>query len=198
MSYLMTTTLNRIWACNPCDEGRWRALRAAGKNAPDDEQITYQQIVEAVGLDDALWCCQAEPQYDREWRLFAVWCARQVQHLMSDQRSIDALDVAERYAHGEATDEQLDAARAAARDAAWDAWDAAEPAPWAAAWAVTRATARAPWATARDTARAPLDAAAAQALLGETVAATGDAQRDAFIQLVTTGELPEIVRQEVQ
>lgn len=64
---------------------------------------------------------------DKELRLFAVWCARQVQHLMKDQRSLNALDVAERHAHGLASDEELDAAMAAARDAAKDA-------AWAAAW----------------------------------------------------------------
>jgi len=73
---------------------------------------------------------------DREIRLYAVWCARQVQHLMTDQRSIDALDVAERYANGLATENELDIARAAAwdaaRDAEWDAeWDAARDAEWA-------------------------------------------------------------------
>ena len=59
----------------------------------------------------------------RELRLFAVWCARQVQHLMSDPRSVDAIDVAERYADGKATDDELAAARAAAaaREAAGDA-----------------------------------------------------------------------------
>ena len=51
---------------------------------------------------------------DRTLRLFAVKCAREVQHLMSDERSIAALDVAERYANGEATDEELEAARKAA------------------------------------------------------------------------------------
>lgn len=129
MSYPLTTTLNRIWACEPCDEGKTRALKAAGKNAPDDEPITYQQIIEAVGIEDALWCCRAEPQYCKEWRLFAAWCARQVQHLMNDQRSIDALDVAELYAHGQATDEERAAAWAAARAATRDATrDAAEAA----------------------------------------------------------------------
>ena len=163
MSYPMTTTLNRIWACNPCDEGKKRALEAAGKAAPDDEPITYQQIIEAVGLEDALWCCKAEPRYNREWRLFAVWCARQVQHLMADERSIAALDMAERYANGEATDEELAAARAAARAAASAAAsDAARAASSDAAWAAA-------WA----------------------------AQRNAFIQLVATGELPPIARQEV-
>ena len=170
MTYPLTTTLNRIWACNPCAEGKERALKAAGKNAPDDEPITYQQIVEAVGLDDALWCCRAEPQYDREWRLFAVWCARQVQHLMSDQRSIDALDVAERYAHGEATDKQLDAARAA--------WDASRASAWDSAWDSVRDPDWAAWDAAWDAARA--------------------AQRNAFIQLITTGELLNIVQQEGQ
>ena len=44
---------------------------------------------------------------------------------MTDQRSLDALDVAERYANGQATDEELAAARDAAWAAAWDAaWDA--------------------------------------------------------------------------
>ena len=58
---------------------------------------------------------------DRELRLIAVKCARRVQHLMTDQISINALDVAERYANGEATYEEL----TAARDAAWVAARAA-------------------------------------------------------------------------
>ena len=59
---------------------------------------------------------------------------------MTDQRSVDALDVAERYANGEATVEELTSARAAARDAwddsgaAWAAWDAAGAAVGGAAW----------------------------------------------------------------
>jgi len=80
---------------------------------------------------------------DRELRLFAVWSARQVQHLMTDARSLAALGVAERYANGEATDEEL----AAAGDAAWDAaWAAARAAAWAAAGAAARDAA---WDAAR-------------------------------------------------
>jgi len=56
---------------------------------------------------------------DRTLRKFAVWSARQVHHLMTDPRSTHALDVAERYAEGLATDEELAAARDAAVDAAW-------------------------------------------------------------------------------
>ena len=82
---------------------------------------------------------------DAQLRLFAVRCARRVQHLMLDPRSVAAVDVAERHAKGEATDEEL----AAARSAADAAWDAARVAAWAAA-----ADARvAAWAAAADAAR---------------------------------------------
>lgn len=62
---------------------------------------------------------------DKELRLFAVFCARQVQHMMTDPRSIAAIDVAERFAHGDASSEEL--------AAAWAASDAASGAAWAAA-----------------------------------------------------------------
>jgi len=66
---------------------------------------------------------------DKTNRLFAVWCARQVLTKDSDSRSINAVDVAERYANGEATDAELDEARAAA----WAASGVAAEAAWAAA-----------------------------------------------------------------
>jgi len=87
---------------------------------------------------------------DREIRLLAVRYAREVQHLMTDPRSLRALDVAEAYARGEATDEELAIARDAAGDAAWvAAGDAAGDAAWAAAWA---AAGDAAWAATRDAA----------------------------------------------
>jgi hypothetical protein len=125
------TTLNRIRAHQPCEDG-WRKLLAGlGKTEADNEPLPYARIVEINGIDDALWACRAEPQYAKEWRLFAVWCARQVEHLMTDERSKRACDVAERYALGQATDEELAAARAAAWAVASDACAAL-----AAAWAV--------------------------------------------------------------
>jgi len=52
---------------------------------------------------------------------------RTVYDLMTDERSRAALDVCDRYAAGAATDDDLTAAWAAARDAAASAaWDAAE------------------------------------------------------------------------
>lgn len=144
---MITTTLNRIREHSPCREGWEKLLKGLGKTAADDEPLPFARIVEINGLDDALWCCRAEPQHAREWRLFAVYCVRQVQHLMKDERSIAALDVAERHANGQATDKELAAAQAAAWDAAWaaarDAAQAAEAAvqaaAQAAAWAAQKA-----------------------------------------------------------
>ena len=73
---------------------------------------------------EILWLlCRNEFLSDRELRLFAVWCAREVFKLQTsiDQRSIDAVNCAERYANGEATDDELSAARSAVESAAWSA-----------------------------------------------------------------------------
>jgi hypothetical protein len=81
---------------------------------------------------------------ERTQRLFAVWCAREALRLVDrpDQRSVAACDVAERYANGEATDGELDAAWVAARDAAWvAARDAARVAAWVAARVAARVAA---------------------------------------------------------
>ena len=132
----MKTTLNKIRAHAPCADGWKKLLKHLGKTEADDEPLNIKTIIESNGVDDALWCLQAVEGKDKEIRLFAVWCARQVQHLMADQRSLDALDVAERFANGLASEEELndaakpawdaaEAANAAARDAAWAARDAA-------------------------------------------------------------------------
>ena len=117
----MKTTLNKIRKHNPCTNGWEKLLVYLGKTKADDEPLEITTILDSNGLDDAIWCLRAVEGKDREIRLFAVWCARQVQHLLTDQRSLDALDVAERYANGEATDDELTSAWSAARSAAWSA-----------------------------------------------------------------------------
>ena len=87
---------------------------------------------------------------------FAIWCAEQALGLIKnpDPRSLEALEVKRLWLDGEATDDELAAARAAAWNAAWDAARAA-------AWAAARAAARAASsAAARDAARAASSAAA--------------------------------------
>jgi hypothetical protein len=110
---------------------------------------------------------QVETWNDKNLRLFACWCVRKIWHLLTDERSRNAVVVAEKYANGDATQEELAAAwdaagaaagaaraaawaaagaaaGAAAWDAAWDAaWAAAGDAAWGAAWAAA-------WAAARD------------------------------------------------
>ena len=131
---MICTTLNRIREHSPCANGWKKLLAHLGKTTADDEPLAYAEILKSNGIDDALWCLRAEPQHSREWRLFAVRCARRVQHLMTDPRSIAALDVAERHAGRLATDDELAAAWDSARAAA--VGDAAGvAAAWAAAWA---------------------------------------------------------------
>ena len=138
----MRTTLNKIRAHSPCRDGWEKLLRHLGKSAADDEPLLIETILNSNGLDDALWCLRAVENQDRDLRLYAVWCARRVQHLMPNPASVSALDVAERYARGRATYEELGAAReaaSAASAAAWAAWAAsAAEAAWA-AWASAEA-----------------------------------------------------------
>jgi len=87
---------------------------------------------------------------DRKLRLFACACCRQAWHLLTDERSRRAVEVAERYADGEATEVEVTKAWA-------KAWSVARAATGDAALAAARA---ATWSVAREAAR---DAALAAA-----------------------------------
>jgi hypothetical protein len=120
-----------------------------------------------------LWCLRSVPEHDATWRLYAVWCARQVQHLLTDARSLAAIDIAEAHALGLATDEELEDAYAAARADVGAASAAASAAAWAAA--------RDEGAAARDAGAAARDAratawATAGATAGSARAAAENAQ----------------------
>ena len=149
----MKTTLNQIRAHEPCREGWEKLLRGLGKTKADDEIIWIDQVLNCNGLDDALWCLRAVEGFDREIRLYAVWCARRVQHLMDDPRSVVALDVAERFAGGEASGEELAEAEEEAAEAAEAAWGARAARAAVAAVAAARAEEEAA-EEARDTERA--------------------------------------------
>ena len=152
----MQTTLEKIRAHSPCAEGWTQLLAHLGKTKADSTPLPLSVILESNGLEDTLWCFRAVDGFEREKRLFAVWCARQVQRPITDPRSLAALDVAEQFANDLASLEELVAARADVWDAAWAAnaetvaaWAAnadaraADIAAWAAwaAWAATLADA---------------------------------------------------------
>ena len=195
-------TLKQLREHKACVEG-YNKVVCSLKNVPYVERNTYIRfkhteaipllsIIESNGLDDALWCLRCnDSEWSRDSRLFAVWCARQVQHLMNDKRSLKALDVAEAFANNNSTSQELAAAWPAAMDAAWDATrDATRAAARAAAWAAdmdaTRAATRdAAWAAALAAAWAATRDAARDA----TRDATRDAQKEMFIKMCN-GEAP--------
>jgi hypothetical protein len=113
---------------------------------------------------------------DRELRLFACWCVRQVWHLLQDDRSRNAVVIAERFANGEATTEELRAAAdaSAARAAASAAY--ARAAASAAARAAASAYAS---AAASAAARAADDADAYSRAADASAAASAAAARAA-------------------
>ena len=168
----MFTTLNKIRVQGPCVDGWERLLRSLGKTKGDDEPLSLLTVLDSNGLDDTLWCFRAVDGFDKEKRLFAVWCARQVQHLLTDPRSLVALDVAERFALGAATLAELAAARSAAwsaaRGAAESAARAAAQAAWYAAWSAAESAARAAARSAARSAAEDAQEAQLRKLLEET------------------------------
>ena len=147
---VITITLQKIRDQHPCPSGWEKLLNSKGGTTADySAEFPLSDVLDSNDLADTLWCLRCLPKHNNLWRLYAVWCARQVQHLMTDQRSIDALDVAERHANGLATDSELAAAGAVAwaARAAWDAaWRAARAAAEAASWADAGAAWEAAWA----------------------------------------------------
>lgn len=110
----MHTTLRQIEAKKPCRD-RWRkGMRLLGKTAPDSKPIAIIDVLDKMGLDDAIWCLRAVKNRDRDIRLLAVAFASEVKHRMKDKRSLRALEVATAFANGEATEAEL---KVACRDA---------------------------------------------------------------------------------
>lgn len=162
----MYTTLIEIRAYHPCVEGWETLLRFLGKTKPDDEPLSLKTILKSNGLDDAVWCLRAVDGYDREKTLFAIKCVRRVQHLLKDQRSVNALDVAEAYANGLVSAEELRKAREEAWVAMWAASGAermAGEAVWAAAKGISWASEGARIAARMDALASAAEEAAALA-----------------------------------
>ena len=182
---MITTTLRQIRQHNPCSEG-WRTLLSyLGKTGVDDDPLPLVTILQSNGLDDTLWCLRTITGHDKEIIRFALACAQEVKQLMTDQRSLDALDALERHLEIPLSREELDLVSAAAwtaaeaiaawtieaAEAVWAVWAA-----WAAAWAAEAAARSAAPEAAGAAAEAAEDAARAAAWAPEAAEAAEAAE----------------------
>jgi hypothetical protein len=140
---MIKITLQKIDDACPCSDGWKTLLKSKGGKKKADRTVKFPlaDVIKASGLDFTLRCLHCMPKHNRIWRKYAVWCARQVEHLMTDPSTKEALEVADRHADGMATDAELAAVRAAVKDArtvaARDVYDAVKDAAWCAVWAAT-------------------------------------------------------------
>ena len=145
---MKTMTVEDIMKHNPCYKRERIEELWAGSEALSFADVAKLDIPDV----DKIWAGVHFYMDDRQHRLFAVRCARRALSRILDPnpRGVAACDVAERFANGEASEEELTAARSAAsyaarsamgaasyaaRDAAMSAaWSAASAAASAAAW----------------------------------------------------------------
>jgi hypothetical protein len=163
-----------------CDEGReWaRENCPTGMMSEAYEKLAKSENEEEKGYFAWTWARSFD---QRTLRLIAVRMVREtpladgrrVIDLLTDPRSLAALNVAERYANGMATDSDLAAAQDAASDAAWDA---AKTVAGAVAWVAAKAVV---WVTAKNVAWVAAGAAACNAARAEAKAAAWDAKAEA-------------------
>ncbi len=202
---LPRVTFSEFMESGPCwlddEKGRRRLeyyARKLGGSADALEILALRRIP----AEDRLWAVlRAEFIPDRILHEFACRCAEDALSRTNnpDSRSIHAIAVKHRWIAGEATDEELAAARtaawaaqaaaqdaartaaqaaaqAAARTAAWAAQAAAQDAARTAAWAT--------WTAAQAAARAAAQAAARTAAQDAAEAAARNAQVDMLTQML--------------
>jgi hypothetical protein len=112
----MYTTLNKIRACSPCEDGWVKLLKYLGKTCGDDELLSIETIIDSNGLNDALWCLKCVDDKPKDIRLFPIFCIKRVEHLIQNKKSIKCLDVTEKYINGLETIKELNSAMAAELD----------------------------------------------------------------------------------
>jgi hypothetical protein len=95
-------TLNKIRAASLPDD-IWEEVLKAHVHLGMDTEFPLSSVLDSNDLEDAVWCFDALPEYIEIPQRFALWCVRDVQHLMKDEGIVDALDIAERYLDGNAT-----------------------------------------------------------------------------------------------
>ena len=109
----MLTTLNRIKSSDYLGDLSFeKLLRGLKKPKPDDDPVAITTILEIIGLGGAFACMASVEGYDQEMRQYAVDCVRMmapslIDYERDEQRAVLLLDTIERYAFGNATDDEL-------------------------------------------------------------------------------------------
>ena len=139
---MLHTTFRRAKWAGACPEGYEKMAKALGgdKRYGMDTPIPLDKILEVCGFDDALWALQIviEP-VEKEIKLACDYASHALpiweERYPDDPRPRQAIEMTRKYINGQATLAEVEAARAAAGDAAGDtvrdAW--AARAAWAAA-----------------------------------------------------------------
>jgi len=164
-------SINEIRSWNPC----YDPIVHLGENWKG----TILDILDhkSIPFQDKLWVIfRTDLVSDKLMRLFSVWSYRQTLKFIKnpDNRSIDAANIAEKYAYGEVSLEELSAASASAWTAAWEASASTRAAARAAAWAAEGSTRAAAWAAARAAEESASAAAWAAASVAEESASVAE------------------------
>jgi hypothetical protein len=95
----------------------------------ENEELSIRNWIKkyrkVIPIKDIIWLLVREDFLsEKDLRLFSVWCAREALKLIEnpDHRSIEACNIVEKYANGEATEEELNIARDITGDVINDAY----------------------------------------------------------------------------
>ena len=141
---MQTVTYEEFLDFNPCwleQEGGKERIKSYFDRFGGRMSALDILTLDDVSAKDKLWSVLREEFIPAPiLHEFACECAECALSLINspDPRSIKAIETKRAWLRGEATDEEL----AAARDAAWDAWGAAYSAAWDAAYSAAYAAAR--------------------------------------------------------
>ena len=111
-----TTTLNKIDAHAPCEEGWAKLLSFLGKTEADDEPLHILPILEAVGVKFAIWALRAVEGHAKEIARLAIAYAGRGLSVFEEESPGDmcarnALEASKRLLDGEISLKDLRAAR---------------------------------------------------------------------------------------
>ena len=146
---MKTITMQQLRSYNPCYDPI--------KYLPENWSGTAIDILQhkTIPYKDKLWAVlRSDILSDKILRLFAISCARSCLHLArkEDQEVLNnTIEVAFRFAYGQATQEELDAAWSAAESVAYSAArGVAYSAASSVAWSAARSVRSAAWSAAQE------------------------------------------------